>query len=113
MAWVVDRVHRIRDARARLAALGSAGQDAIASLDGSAGGGYPGRAVARGLVEISRSVAELQAADIVLRDLDRGLVDFPSMRDGDEVYLCWLVDQEDEIGFWHEPDAGFAGRRAL
>jgi hypothetical protein len=30
-----------------------------------------------------------------------------------EVYLCWLVDVEDSIGFWHEPEAGFAGRRPL
>ena len=47
-----------------------------------------------------------------MRDIDRGLIDFPAIRDGAEVYLCWLVD-EDEIGFWHERDAGFAGRRPL
>jgi hypothetical protein len=69
--------------------------------------------VARSLVEISRAVGELEAVDVVLRDLDRGLIDFPSMRGDQEVYLCWLLDDEDAIGFWHEPDAGFAGRRPL
>jgi hypothetical protein len=39
-------------------------------------------------------------------------VDFPAMRDGHEVYLC-LQEGEDEIGFWHEPDAGFAGRQPI
>ena len=55
---------------------------------------------------------ELRELEVVLRDLDRGLVDFPSLRDGREVYLCWQ-EGEDEIGFWHEPDAGFGGRRPL
>jgi hypothetical protein len=93
-------------------ALGGAAADAIAGLDGDAGGAYPGPAVARPLVEISRAVGELEAVDIVLRDVDRGLVDFPALRDGREIYLCWLVEEE-EIAFWHEPGAGFAGRRPL
>ena len=48
----------------------------------------------------------------MLRDLDRGLIDFPAVRDGEEVYLCW-EEGEDEIGFWHELDAGHAGRQPL
>ena len=50
--------------------------------------------------------------DIVLRDLESGLIDFPSLREGREVYLCW-IDGEDEIGFWHELEAGYAGRQPL
>jgi hypothetical protein len=96
-----------------LTALGSGVADAIEALDADSGGAYPGREVARALVEISRAVGELDAVEIVLRDVDRGLIDFPAMRDGVEVYLCWLVDDEESIGFWHEPEAGFAGRRPL
>jgi hypothetical protein len=110
--WVADRVAAIRDARARLVSIGSEATQAIESLDPDAGGTYPGRSVARPLVELSRAIAELQAVEVVLRDIDRGLVDFPALRDGEEIYLCWLVD-EDEIGFWHEPDAGFGGRKPL
>ena len=110
--WVAARVGWIRDARARLVALGPRVGDALQALDPDAGGTYPGRDVARSLVELSRAVGELEAVEIVLRDVDRGLIDFPSLRDGVEVYLCWLVD-ETKIGFWHEPDAGFAGRRPL
>jgi hypothetical protein len=110
--WVAERVQWIREARSRLVALGAQAGEAVAALDPQSGGSYPGPDVARSLVELSRAVAELQAVEIVVRDVDRGLVDFPSMRDGEEVYLCWLID-ELEIGFWHDPDAGFAGRQPL
>jgi hypothetical protein len=110
--WVTQRVNWIRDARARLIALGSRASEAVGALDPERGGSYPGRDVAGALVELSRAIGELEAVEVVLRDIDRGLVDFPSLRDGEEVYLCWLLD-ENEIGFWHEPEAGFAGRRPL
>ena len=110
--WVAERIAWIRDARARLVGLGPRVADALRALDDQVGGAYPGREVAGPLVELSRAVGELDAVDIVLRDVDRGLIDFPTLRDGEEVYLCWLLD-EDEIGFWHEPGAGFAGRRPL
>lgn len=111
--WVAERVAWVRAARARLAAMGPRAADAIAALDLESGGAYPGRDVARCLVELSRAAGELEAVDIVLRDVDRGLIDFPAMRDGAEVYLCWLIDEEESIRFWHDPDAGFAGRRPL
>ena len=111
--WVAERVRRVRDAQARLVALGPEISPAIEALDPDLGGAYPGREIARPLVEISRAAGELDAVEIVLRDVTRGLIDFPAMRDGEEVYLCWLVDVEDSIGFWHEPEAGFAGRRPL
>jgi len=111
--WVAERVAWVREAQARLMALGPAATDAIDALESETGGAYPGREVAGPLVEISRAVGELDAVEIVLRDVERGLIDFPAMRDGVEVYLCWLVDDEESIGFWHEPEAGFAGRRPL
>ena len=131
--WVAKRVGWIRDAQARLIALGARVHKSLDELDPQAGGSYPGRDVARSLVELSRAVGELEAVEVVLRDVDKGLVDFPAIQpdgsgaahdcggagcpargtpEGEEIYLCWLVD-EDEIGFWHEPDAGFAGRQPL
>jgi hypothetical protein len=108
--WVANRV---RAARAALAALaGPEAQAALAALDLHAGGGWPGRAVAEATLVVQRAVTELDAAAIVVRDVERGLVDFPALRDGHEVYLCWLVSEPD-IGFWHELDAGYAGRRPL
>jgi hypothetical protein len=94
---------RLGDSEAR-AALETAGQ--------SNGGGEPGKVVSEGFLELREAMLELRELEIVLRDLDRGLVDFPSLRDGREVYLCW-EEGEPEIGFWHDPGAGFAGRRPL
>jgi hypothetical protein len=94
---------RLGDAEAR-EALEAAGQ--------SNGGGEPGKLVSEGFLELRESMLELREREIVLRDLDRGLVDFPALRDGREVYLCW-EEGEPEIGFWHEPDAGFGGRLPL
>jgi hypothetical protein len=59
------------------------------------------------------ALAELESGGIVLRQLDRGLVDFPArLVDGTVVLLCWQVDEED-VAWWHLPEAGFAGRRPL
>ena len=49
---------------------------------------------------------------IQVKDLDRGLVDFPSMRGKREVFLCWELEEED-IEFWHDIEAGYAGRERL
>jgi hypothetical protein len=110
--WVTERVRRLAEAQTRLVALGERAEPALRALDPGSGGSYPGREAAQPLVELSLALGELEAVDIVVRDVERGLVDFPALRDGEEVYLCWLVD-EDEIRFWHGLDAGFAGRRPL
>jgi hypothetical protein len=105
---VAELLATMRDARDR---LGDA--DARAALaEASNGGGEPGKVVSGGFLELRESMLELREREIVLRDLDRGLIDFPSLRDGREVYLCW-EEGEPEIAFWHEPDTGFAGRRPL
>ena len=74
--------------------------------------GARGRRSARRSSSSRPASTDFEEREIVLRDLDRGLIDFPALRDGREVYLCW-IDGETDIGFWHELDAGFAGREAL
>jgi hypothetical protein len=54
----------------------------------------------------------LEDAGIVLRDIDRGLVDFPAVLEGQEVYLCWELG-EDEVDHWHDLDSGYRGRQPL
>jgi len=61
---------------------------------------------------ISACVEELTSLGVQVKDLDSGLVDFPAFRDGEEVLLCWQLG-EDEVGWWHTLDGGFAGRRPL
>ncbi|HUR45160.1 MAG TPA: DUF2203 domain-containing protein [Candidatus Saccharimonadales bacterium] len=62
-----------------------------------------------GLRRILREFAE---REIQLKDLERGLIDFPAIIGGKEVFLCWEQDEED-IEFWHELDTGYAGRERL
>lgn len=110
LPWVAERIAAMRSARERLGDT-----EARQALTGAAptnGGGAPGTQVGKAFVELQTDIAELGQRDIVLRDLDRGLVDFPSLREGREVYLCW-IDGEPDIEFWHELDAGVAGRQEL
>ncbi len=110
LPWVAERLARMRDARARLTDEDT--RHALAGGSAGNGGGAAGKQVGEAFLELQSTVAELDARGIVVRDLDRGLVDFPAIRDGDEVYLCW-VEGEDDIRFWHELDAGFSGRQEL
>lgn len=61
---------------------------------------------------LAECVSRIQAAGVQVKDLDTGLLDFPSERDGDVVLLCWRVG-EPEIGWWHTAEEGFAGRKPL
>ena len=61
---------------------------------------------------VARCVEGIQELGGVVKDPESGLVDFPALRDGDEVLLCWQVG-EDEIRYWHSLEEGFAGRREL
>src|SRR5208282_2691679 len=57
-------------------------------------------------------VNRIQDTGVLVKDLDAGLVDFPSLVDGEEIYLCWKLG-EDQIAFWHGTSEGFAGRKPL
>ena len=62
---------------------------------------------------VARAVSSLEELGVQVKDLDHGLVDFPALRaNGEEVLLCWQVG-EDEIGYWHGLEEGFAGRKPL
>jgi hypothetical protein len=66
----------------------------------------------RTLVALEEVLLEFQRREIQLKDIQRGLVDFPAIMGGREVFLCWEQDEED-IEFWHELEAGYAGRERL
>ena len=107
---VAEIIERMRVARNQLGDREA--REALTDAGPTNGGGAPGRTVSQGFLELRDSMIELRELEVVLRDLDRGLLDFPSLRDGREIYLCWQ-EGEDGIAFWHEPDAGFGGRRPL
>ena len=61
---------------------------------------------------VQADVDEVHAHGCELKDVHRGLVDFPHLRKGREVFLCWELD-EDDIEFWHDLESGYAGRERL
>ena len=78
----------------------------------SNGGSAKATAVLDDFETLRRSVKAIEGLGIVLKDINTGLVDFLSERDGRDVYLCWRFD-EPKVAFWHDLEAGFAGRQPL
>jgi hypothetical protein len=65
------------------------------------------------LTNLTAEMTELEVLGVQLKDFDRGLIDFPSLRDGRVVLLCWQMGEGDQLEWWHDIDAGFAGRTPL
>lgn len=63
-----------------------------------------------GMDQLSELVDELQQVGVELKDFEKGLLDFPSLHEGREIYLCWHRGEK-AVHTWHEIDAGFAGRQ--
>jgi hypothetical protein len=92
--------------------------DAARSISGNGGGIPPAELAAlheqleQRTTELAAILDELHELGVQVKDLDSGLVDFPSLRDGERVLLCWRLG-EDEVAFWHGLEDGFAGRQPL
>jgi hypothetical protein len=104
-----ERLVRIREARTVMFASAELVKERLERESGGAAGDpryWEAQSTLR--TEIEWFATE----DILLRDPQSGLVDFPSEREGRRVWLCWKLD-EDEVGHWHEVDSGYIGRRPL
>jgi hypothetical protein len=100
--------HRRRDAVQKIdAELGERLQ-----RTGADAGGKEVSVLLLDMLQLNRQLRRLQEMGLQIKDFDRGLVDFPHLRDGREVFLCWELN-EDDIEFWHDIDAGYAGRERL
>jgi hypothetical protein len=108
IAKLIDELIQVRD---QLANLGSQLQSLIGHADGN-GGNKTGSEYALTLSHFNARLSFFQDLGCELKDLDQGLVDFPSYRDGKLVYLCWKRG-EDRVHFWHDIDTGFTGRQPL
>jgi len=99
-----------RELRQRLKQI----DDRIAQMiaGGTDAGGESVNAQIKLLAEFQNVVQEFSRREIQIKDIERGLIDFPAIIAGREVFLCWELDDED-IEFWHELDAGYAGRERL
>jgi hypothetical protein len=75
-------------------------------------GGEPVNSWVRTMAELRQVFMEFHDREIQIKDLERGLIDFPAFIGGKEVFLCWEQDEED-VEFWHDLDTGYAGREPL
>ncbi len=107
---VRKRLKQLAKLRQQLEAL-----DEVLRAQNSVGQDLGGPRVNRWVVAVAaikQAVLWFHNAEIQIKDLDRGLIDFPAIIGGREVFLCWEQDDED-IEFWHDLDSGYAGRERL
>ncbi len=86
---------------------------AAAGASAFGGGMEGGTDYVNTLYKIGKLTTEIYEVGVEIKDHKVGLIDFPSMRGGRVVYLCWQFGEGDEIAWWHEVDDGFAGRQPL
>jgi hypothetical protein len=92
--------------------------DVSSRISGNGGGLPPAQLaevhdlVSRRATALAQTLEQIQSLGVVVKDLDSGLIDFPSVRDGEDVLLCWQLG-EDEVAFWHRYEDGYAGRRPI
>jgi hypothetical protein len=101
-------LERMREARQVILRSAERVQDSVTGN----GGGPEGRAYADAVELLKSEVERLSAEGLILRDVESGLVDFPAEREGRIVYLCWRLGEE-RVGYWHDMETGFSGRRPL
>ena len=107
-------VGKIQRAHRGLVAYRDEAKKASEAAEQQGGGGITdGVAYAAVLTDLTVQIGELESLGVQLKDFERGLVDFPSLRDGRVVLLCWQMGEGDELEWWHDVDAGFAGRTPL
>lgn len=106
-------VGKIQKAHRHVARFSDEAQKASESAEKGGGGVSAGLAYAKALTDLTDAIARLEILGVQLKDFERGLVDFPSLRDGRVVLLCWQMGEGDELEWWHDVDAGFAGRTPL
>jgi hypothetical protein len=88
--------------------------NALPALEKAAsnGGNRPAGELLEIFIKLEQPLRELQGLGCVLKGLEHGLVDFPAIMHGRQVFLCWKYG-EPEVGFWHDLDTGFAGRQPI
>ena len=84
----------------------------ILRSSGANGGGRTGSEYGVEAYNLYLAVERIRELGVILKDLDMGLLDFPHEREGRVVFLCWHPPEE-RVAFWHEIEAGYAGRQPL
>ncbi len=106
-------LQKIQLSHRRVAAYRQSATLAAAGAEQGGGGMEGGGRYALVLTTFTEEMSQLEALGVQLKDFDRGLVDFPSLRDGRVVLLCWQLGEGDALEWWHDMETGFGGRTPL
>ena len=106
-------VERIQRAHRKLLPFRKAAREAAARADLGGGGIEGSERYIAALMSLAERTSEMEALGVQIKDYERGLIDFPSLREGRVVLLCWQLGEPERIEWWHETEAGFAGRQPL
>ena len=106
-------VRRIQQAYGRVSGAQEQARLAAAGAAQGGGGMEGGGDYVLTLSELAEASGELEALGVQLKDYERGLIDFPHLREGRVVLLCWQLGEGKRLEWWHETDTGFAGRQPL
>lgn len=109
---VSSNLKRIQNFYATLGVYRASARSAAAASE-FGGGMEGGSRYVKALYEIGKVTTELHELGVQLKDYSLGLIDFPSMKDGRIVLLCWQLGEDEKIEWWHELESGFAGRQPL
>lgn len=107
------KLERIRARYESIAVFRNSAKAAATAAEFGGGGMESGSVYVKCLYEVGKLTTEFHELGIELKDYSRGLIDFPSMRGDRVVLLCWQLGEDEQIEWWHEVEAGFAGRQAL
>jgi len=110
---VREILRKIQLSRKRLSRFRTRAKLAAEGAEQGGGGMHQGVLYAALLTNFTEEMVEIESLGVQLKDLERGLVDFPSLRDGRVVLLCWQLGEGDELEWWHDMESGFAGRTPL
>ena len=97
----------------RLTTYRSEAQAAAGAADNGGGGIHDGARYAQLVTSFTNDLGELDKLGVQMKDFGRGLIDFPSLRDGRVVLLCWQLGEGDSLEWWHDVEDGFAGRTPI
>src|SRR5580765_635771 len=109
---IAPKLESIRSLYTKIESLRTEARAAAGASD-FGGGMEGGTSYVNTLYKVGKLTTELHELGVELKDHTRGLIDFPSMRGDRIVLLCWQLGEPDQIEWWHETDAGFAGRQPL
>jgi hypothetical protein len=104
---------KLRAAHTGVASMREGSKEASLGAERGGGGMLGGARYVSMVEQLAHGSRELESLGVQIKDYERGLIDFPTMRGDRVVLLCWQLGEGDEVTWWHDIDAGFAGRQRL